>query len=176
MRYTLVFVVTVLSFFAAAVSADPGAIHISGAVAQPSDWTADQLKTQFAAQIKSIDYQSHGQKHTSAAVPLLAVLKAAGVGTDLKMDPKADPKTKNAALRMILVVRGNDGYTVAVTLAELLPEIGNQDAWLALDADGAPLHENEAPAKLIMPSDVKPGRWVHGIASISVVDPNAEKP
>jgi hypothetical protein len=176
MRRILIVITAVGLFFAVSALADPPAIHISVASTQPSDWTTDQLKTQFAAQIKSVDYESHGQKHTSTAVPLLAVLKAAGVGTDLKMDPKADPKTKNAALRMIVVVRGSDGYTVSLSLAELLPDIGNHDAWLALDADGAPLHDNEVPAKLILPADVKPGRWVRGIASISVADPSASNP
>ena len=119
MRSTLIVLVTLLSFFAVSALADSPAVHISVASTQPSDWTADQLKTQFASQIKSIDYESHGQKHTSNAIPLLAVLKAADVGTDLKMDPKADPKTKNAALRMIVVVRGSDGYTVSISLAEV---------------------------------------------------------
>jgi hypothetical protein len=172
MRKALFIFAAILSLFAASAFADPAAIHISGAVAQPSDWMANQLKTQFASQIKSIEYQSHGQKHTSNAVPLLALLKSAGVAVDLKEDPKADPKTKNAALRLIVIVRGTDGYTVALSLADILPDIGNGQAWLALDADGAPLRANETPAKLVLPSDVKPGRWVRGIASISVVDVN----
>ncbi len=173
MRNTLISLATVLFFFAVNALADPATIHISGPSTQPSDWTADQLKTQFAAQIKSIDYQSHGQKHTSNAIPLLSLLKTAGVAADLKEDPKADPKTKNSTLRLVIVVRGNDGYTVALSLADLLPQIGDQEAWLALDADGSPLPANESPAKLILPSDVKPGRWVHGIATISILDVNA---
>jgi Oxidoreductase molybdopterin binding domain len=183
MRNSLIVLAAVFSVFAAAVLAEApaslvvgGAIHISGAIASPSDWSADQLKSQFASQIKPIEYQSHGQKHTANAVPLLELLKSAGVAIDLKEDPKADPKTKNAALRMIVVVRGTDGYTVSLSLADILPEIGNHEAWLALDVDGSPLRANETPAKLILPSDVKPGRWVRGIASISVIDPNATKP
>jgi len=176
MRKNLFILAVVLSFFAASAFADPAVIHISGAVAQPSDWTTDQLKTQFASQIKSIEYQSHGQKHTADAVPLLALLKSAGVAIDLKEDPKADPKTKNAALRLVVIVRGTDGYTVALSLADILPEIGNREAWLALDVDGAPLHANESPAKLVLPADVKPGRWVRGIASISVLDVNTFVP
>src|SRR5580692_418240 len=110
MRNCLMILATVFSVFAAAALADPttspvttGAIHISGAVAQPSDWTADQLKTQFASQIQSIDYESHGQKHTSDAIPLVALLKSAGVSIDSKEDQKADPKTKNAAFRIVVI-------------------------------------------------------------------------
>ena len=107
---------------------------------------------------------------------MVALLKSAGVSTDLKEDPKADPKTKNAALRIVIIVRGTDGYTVALSLADILPAVGNRPAWLILDADGAPLRANESPAKLILPSDAKPGRWVRGIASISVVDVNTFVP
>jgi hypothetical protein len=183
MRNCLIILATVFSVFAVAALADPttspaasGAIHISGDVAQPSDWTADQLKTQFASQIQSIDYESHGQKHTSNAIPLIALLKSAGVSIDSKEDPKADPKTKNAMFRIVVIVRGTDGYTVALSLADILPAVGNRPAWLILDADGAPLRANESPAKLVLPTDAKPGRWVRGIASISILDVNTLTP
>ncbi len=137
---------------------------------ESSDWTADQLQDHFKIEIQSIDYALHGTKHTAHALPLLALLKSAGLITDLKMDPKADPKTKNLPLREIVIIRGRDGYTVAFSLAELLPAIGNHPAWLALDADSKALPDAETPARLIAPDDSLPGRWVRGIAEISVVD------
>jgi hypothetical protein len=154
-----------------ALSAEPEkSVHIDGAVSNPSDWTTAHLKEQFASELKQIQYTSKGQQHTSICVALLSVLKAAGAQTDLKMDPTADPKTKNIPLRLAVVVRGNDGYTVVLSLAELLPQIRNEEAWLALDADGNALSDRDGPAKLIVPSDKKPGRSVHGIATISVLD------
>ena len=43
--------------------------------------------------------------------------------------------------------------------------------WIALDRDDEPLAERSAPVELIAPADAKPGRWVRGVASITVVDP-----
>ena len=88
--------------------------------------------------VAAIEYETHGHKHVAHAVPLLGVLQAAGIDAKLKMDPKADPKTKNYPLRLSVVVKGNDGYTATFALAELLPEIGDRPVWIALDADNRP--------------------------------------
>ncbi len=148
----------------------PAAIHVAGAIAKPSDWTVSALKKQFAAQIKPVEYSSRGSQHTCNCVPLLAVLTEAGVATTLKMDPKADPKLKNHPLRMIIVVQARDGYAAAFSLAELMPNVGNRAAWLALDMDGSDLSERDGPIKLIVPEDAMPGRSVRGVGSIVVVD------
>jgi hypothetical protein len=153
---------------AAALAQD--VVHIGGAVTKPTDWTPDQIRQQFASDIKPIDYTSKDQKHTSDCVPLLSILKAAGVPTTLKPAPGADPKNKNIPLRMSIVVQGRDGYQVVFSVAELLPDFGKRDVWVALDEDGSPLSDRDEPAKLIVPEDAKPGRWVHGIAAITVID------
>jgi hypothetical protein len=63
------------------------------------------------------------------------------------------------------------------SLAELLPAIGNRSAWLALDIDGEELRARDGPVKLIVPQDSKPGRWVHEIATITILDaPAATQP
>jgi hypothetical protein len=128
------------------------------------------LKSELSADITSITYTGKDQKHTSNAVPLVALLKASGVSTQLKADPTADPKTKHHELRLVVVVQGNDGYTAVFSLAELLGELGNRPVWLAFDADGQPLPAADGPLKLIVPDDQKPARWVHAVRSISVVD------
>jgi hypothetical protein len=61
--------------------------------------------------------------------------------------------------------------TISISLSELLPEIGNRHAWLAMEIDGHPLPARDAPMNLILPDDVLPGRWVRGVASIDAVDP-----
>jgi hypothetical protein len=151
----------------------PASIAVDGVVAHPLSWSAAELRSNLAAQVTEIHYDIHDQHHVAHAVPLLAVLQSAGVGTTLKMDPKVDPKVKNYSLRLSVVVKGTDGYTATFALAELLPEIGDRPVWIALDADGKPLADRFAPVELISPGDVKPGRWVRGIASITVVDPAA---
>jgi DMSO/TMAO reductase YedYZ molybdopterin-dependent catalytic subunit len=86
------------------------------------------------------------------------------------MDPKADPKTKNSQLRLVVIVEARDGYTVAFSLAELLADVGNRPVWLSLELDGQPLSERDGPIRLIVPEDQKPARWVHSVKSISMVD------
>ena len=143
---------------------------ISGdGVAQPHQWTVADLKSQFASQLSNITYQSHGGAHTSACVPLLAVLKAAGVSTELKMDPTADPRTKHLPLRMAIAAEARDGYVVVFSLAELLPEIGNRPVWIALDQDGQALAPKDGPVKLVVPEDTKPARWIHAVDRLEVI-------
>jgi hypothetical protein len=95
-------------------------------------------------------------------VPLLALVNAA--------EPKLDPKIKNQQLRFVVVVEGKDGYMATFALAELMPDEGNREVWVAIDMDAKPLADRDAPASLIVPSDQKPERWVHGIKTIRVVD------
>src|ERR1700722_10756507 len=167
--YLLLSAAILLSAISAAFSADSvPAVHVDGAVTQPSDWTVARLHDELSAQIKPIKYTSGGKPHTSNCVPLTALLKAAGVSIDLKMG--GDPKTKNAQLREVVIITGRDGYAVDFSLAELLPDIGNRAVWLALDMDGQPLPAADGPVKVIVPDDAKPGRWVRELASISVIN------
>ena len=163
---------TLTCCLAAAPATRPAAtVAVSGIVAHPLAWSADDVRSTLAGQVSTVEYESHGHKHKAHAVPLIAVLQAAGTGTALKMDPKADPKTKNLPLRLAVVVKGRDGYAATFALAELLPDIGDRPVWIALDADDKPLADRSAPVELIAPADAKPGRWVRGVASITVVDP-----
>lgn len=168
-------VLLIASLFAAAARADdaPPSVAVGGVVDHPGDWTVDKIKHDLAGDVKRVTFTSHGASHQSDCVPLLALLNAAGAHLDFKMDPKADPKTKNYPLRLTILVKGSDGYTVSFALAELLPAFGAKDVWVALDLDGQPLADKDQPVRLIVPSDQKPGRWVHGVSQIEVVDPTA---
>src|SRR6266404_4943923 len=118
-------------------------IRVQGAVPKPVEWSVGKLQEKLATEVRTVEYASRGQKHTSHAIGLLAVLQAAGAPTELKMDPKMDPKQKNYPLRLSVVIAGHDGYTVTLALAELLKDLGNRQAWLALDADGQPFPEGK---------------------------------
>jgi hypothetical protein len=170
---SLVLLILITTSLAYAGAPAPVGVEVAGALSKPGSWTVDRIKSELADQIKAVEYTSHGDKHTSNAVPLLSLLKASGLAADLKMDPKADPGTKNMPLRMIVLVQGADGYTVTFSLAELLGDIGAKDVWVCLDADGKPLDDKDGPLRLIVPSDAKPGRWVHAVARITVIDPTA---
>lgn len=141
------------------------AIHVGGAVNKPADWTADKLRETFASQLKKVEYTAKGQKHVSTCVPLIAIVQAA--------EPMTDPKHRNFAMRLAVVVAATDGYAVTFGMGDLMPEVGNREAWLALDADGQSLTGRDAPAKLIVPGDAKPARAVWGVTKIEVVDPTS---
>jgi hypothetical protein len=145
-------------------------VHIDGAVAQPSNWSAALLGKAFASDMQTVQYTSKGQKHSAKCVALVALLKAAGVQTELKMDPKADPKSKNYPLRLVVMVAGRDGYTAAFSLGELLPEIGHEEVWLAVEVDGKALAGDDGPARLIVPGDDKPARNVREVGTITIID------
>lgn len=143
----------------------PTAIHVGGGVNKPADWTADKLRETFASQLKKVEYTAKGQKHVSTCVPLIAIVQAA--------DPVTDPKHRNFAMRLAIVVSASDGYSATFGMGDLMPDVGNRQVWLALDSDGQPLSGREAPAKLIVPGDAKPARAVWGVMKIDVVDPTA---
>jgi DMSO/TMAO reductase YedYZ molybdopterin-dependent catalytic subunit len=150
--------------------AGPGAdaITIDGSVAKPGDWTIDRIRTEFADQITSLDYVGHDGPHTSKVVPLISLLKAAGVETQLKT-AKVAPNVKHAELHYAVVVQGRDGYYTVLSIAELMPEMSKNKFYLALDVDGKPWPATEAPMKMIASDDGKPARWVHSVQTISVV-------
>jgi DMSO/TMAO reductase YedYZ molybdopterin-dependent catalytic subunit len=150
-------------------------VHVGGDVPKPGDWSAAQVRKELESEVKPLQYAGHGQQHESNCVPLISLLKAAGVATELKMGPgAAGPKTKHQELRLIVVVQGSDGYTVCFSLAEMMSDVGNRPVWLALDLDGKPLPiPGEGPMKLIVPDDKKPARAVHSIQTITVVNPKA---
>jgi hypothetical protein len=145
-------------------------IEVAGAVEKPAKWTADTLRKQFAAEIKTIEYTSRGQKHSASCVVLSSILHEAGADAQMKMGPDVPPTMKNHALRLAVVVSSFDGYTACFSLAELLPDFGNTTALIALDSDGKPLPEGEGHVRLLVPSDKKPARSVRDVQTINVVD------
>jgi hypothetical protein len=149
---------------------DSDKVHVAGPGIVVSVWGVTQTQTELASDVKPVKYKSHGVEHTFDCVSLVSFLKAAGADTNFVMQPGADPKVKNPQLRRVVIVTGRDGYAVVFSLAELLPAIGDRTVWLALDEDGKPLPEGDGPMRLIVPDDKMPGRAVHEIASIEIVD------
>jgi hypothetical protein len=150
-----------------AAGADPveNAVAVAGDVGQGRSWTLAQIKTELAKDSKTLKYTVKGENHAALVVPLLALVNAAA--------PKLDPRIKNHSLQFVVAVEGKDGYMATFALAELMPADGNKEAWVALDMDDKPLSDRDGPASLIVPTDAKPERWVHGIKTIRVVDLNA---
>ena len=145
-----------------ACAQDVSVVRVEGTVEKPLAATASEIRKQFAADERLIAYTLKGVSHRSHAVPLLAIIRAAG--------PRVRAAVKNHLQAFAVSVRARDGYTACFSLGELLPESGGREAWLAFDQDGQPLPEKEAPVELIVPADAKPARWVHAVQSIVLID------
>ncbi len=138
-------------------------LQIAGAVAKPMNYSSSALRGQFDGSLQAVTYTRKGVKHTAHAVPLWAVVQAA--------QPCVNPQIKNHTLQFVVLVTGQDGYTAAFSFGELAPAFGNKPVWLAVDEDGHPLGEtSEGETDLLVPDDVKAGRWVHSVTRLSVVD------
>ncbi|HUB25388.1 MAG TPA: hypothetical protein VL992_08150 [Tepidisphaeraceae bacterium] len=168
MRSHLCFALILL--IAATARAQSDSIAVTGEVDHPGSFSVSDLKSQFASDLKTIQISRRGQQHSADVVPLLSLLKAAGIKMDLKMGPSVPPTEKNYALRLVVIVTGRDGYAAAFALAELLPQFGNHPVWLELAEDGNALPDRDQPMDLVVPDDVKPGRWVHGIGTITILN------
>ncbi len=146
------------------LAAPPAAgLQVVGAVAKPASDLPSALRGQFQGSLQAITYARRGVKHTAHAVPLWAVLQAA--------QPRINPQIKNHVLQFVVLVSGQDGYTAAFSFGELAPAFGNKPVWLAVDEDGHPLGEAaDGGVDLVVPDDVKAGRWVHSIKRLFVVD------
>jgi len=80
---------------------------------------------------------------------------------------KTNAAVKNDSLGMYAVATGSDGYKAVFSLGELDPSFGNQPDLIAYALGGAALTTNGF-ARLVVPNDVKAGRYVSNLISIEV--------
>ena len=93
------------------------------------------------------------------------------------MGLQLDPSIKNDELSKYVLATGTDGYEATFSLGELDPAFGGSDLadLIAFEANGAPLGTNGF-ARLIVPDDVKQGRWVSNLVDLRVLDAVAAVP
>lgn len=101
-----------------------------------------------------------GKEAEFEGVPLVAVLKAAGVkfGSDLR----------GPALANYLVVEAADGYRAVFSLPELDPDFTDHILLLADRRDGKPLGENEGPLRVVVLGEKRHTRWVRKVVALKV--------
>jgi hypothetical protein len=162
MRNLLLFTSSFLALSTSAFADTPATFTVTGDVQATTTWDGAKIQHEHAADIQTVQYTLKGASHSSHCVPLLTLIDDA--------KPNVNPHIKHHDLQFTVQVQGFDGYTVAFSMAELLPAIGNRKVWVALDEDGAPLKEEGGALEIIVPDDVKPARWVHGITVVTVVD------
>jgi len=142
--------------------AKPTSIKVTGSVTQPGEWTVESIVKEFAGDVKEITFKTKDGTAKARVVPLLKLVNHA--------KPKVDEKAHHPELAFCIVVKGTDGYAATFSMGELLPEIGAAEVYVGLDRDGKPLPEKQQPMSLLVVSDKKGSRHVHGIATVTVVD------
>jgi hypothetical protein len=149
-----------LAFQVPLVSQAPGT-RLHGAVRERV-LTADALRRDLASQVSTVALTTHGKTERYDAVPLIAVLEHAGLlkGTG-----------RNAEIALAVVARAADGYAVVFGLGELLPNTGARDVFVAFAVEGQrPLPADQAPLRLVVPSDRRGARSAFAITEIEVRD------
>jgi hypothetical protein len=139
---------------------------LGGEVGSEQTYTLETLQALPSTEVEVTFMSGSGeQKHTYKGVLLYDLLNAA--------KPTFDSNTKNDALQFYVRVGATDGYAAVIAWGELDPGFGNKQILIAYEEDGKPMTE-DGLARLIVPGDVRGGRYVSNINSISLV--RATKP
>ena len=153
-----------LALGARALAAPPAhsdSIKIEGGVDHPRTLTAGDLQKEPQTSVTISQHTGHGTlSGVFAGASLWALLQEAGV--------TLDSAKKNDLIHHTVTVTGTDGYSAVLSLAEIAPEFGADQAVIAWQQDGKPLAEAGGFARLIVPGDKAAGRAVSAIATIEV--------
>ena len=145
--------------------ADPPAhsdsIKIEGGVDHPRTLTAADLQKEPQASVTISQHTGHGTLSGAfTGASLWTLLQEAGV--------TLEAGKKNDLIHHTVTVTGTDGYSAVLSLAEIAPEFGADQAVIAWQQDGKPLPDAGGFARLIVPGDKAAGRAVSAIATIEV--------
>ena len=161
---SLITAAAVLLAVCTAFAQEPTAVAVRGDVAKPGQWSIEDLKQQFSKEVQSIKFSlgNDTPQQTATGIPLLVLIQAAS--------PKIEKAQKHHDLAYLVIIEAKDSYRVFFSMAELLPQCGNAQAWLIWDVDGKPLAGKEAPFRLVVLSDHGHDRQIYGIATIRLAD------
>lgn len=136
-------------------------VTVSGEVLTPLQLSLKDLQAMTVQEVKTKDMQ--GTEHVYTGVPLVEILRAAGV--TLGRELRGENLTKS------LLLGAADGYEVVYALAEIDPEFTDEVVLLAFSVDGQPLPNGEGPFRIVAPGDKRPARWIRELNSIKVLFP-----
>ena len=148
---------------AGTVSQAGDAVTIIGLVQHAGPLTVEQAM-QLGSESVDVQFQSSKgtEQHRYTGVRLWDVLQHVGL--------QLDTNRKNDQLRKYVVVTAKDGYEVVIGLGEIDPNFGARPVLLAWEEDGTRLAGDRGPFRLVVPGDVRGGRYVTGVVRIEVRD------
>ena len=140
----------------AALAATDPPIAVTGLVSTPLHLTMADLENFPATHVSATQVSGHGPVPLDCSgASLTAIIAKAGLNVGSR---------NNANLAHTLLVTGDDGYAVALSLGEIDPNYGNAPAIIATTCNGKP----EDNPRLVVPTDKHGGRAVQGVVSIEV--------
>jgi hypothetical protein len=118
--------------------------------------------TEFRAlpQVTVKVHNGHSDADESYSGVLLATLLA-------KVNVPLGKELRGPKMTLAVLAKGEDGYSVLLSLAEIDPDFHANQVMVADTKDGQPLGKN-GPFQLIVPDDKRPARWVHNLISITL--------
>ncbi len=143
-----------------AAGATDVALVITGDVGRPLSLSLSDLQRLSHTTLK-VTNSHEGREETYEGVLLGQLLKMAGLAQGEKL--------RGSLMASYLLVRGRDGYRVVLSLAETDSSFQNAEILVADRMNGQPIGSDAGPLRLILPHDLRPGRWVRMLQSINVV-------
>jgi len=158
-RLIAVAVIAVL-LSAGSLFAQRSSLEILGDVQKPRSWSVDEVKKEFADQIRTVKSTvgRSRQEITSTGVPLISLLRAA----ELKMEAAH----RHPGFNHIVILEAYDGYRSYYAFAELVNQ-REKPALLVWEENGKPIPDNEAPFRL---RDGGNRGAIYGITRIIIVE------
>lgn len=142
--------------FPASAHAADAAITVNGLVATPLHLSMADLGVFPTVHVSATQISGRGPVPLDCSGAALgAIIAKAGLNVG---------KGNNAKLAHSVVITADDGYAALVSLGEIDPDYGNQNAILATQCNGKPM---DAP-RLVVPGDRHGGRAVSGVVSLEV--------
>jgi molybdate transport system substrate-binding protein len=141
-----------------------GTLTISGQVLNPLTLTADVLRAAYTPYTLDATYLSGEETITATFTGALLW----DVLSDVQIDANAN--VRNDILSLFIVATGADGYQAVLSWGEIAPEYGGEQVLIAYEQDGAPLPETDGALRLVVPGDVRGGRYVSQLINLSIYD------
>lgn len=136
----------------------PGQVLITGDVVTERVFDTAELDARAHVR-REVPYVTRRcrQTHQVCGVPLHEVLT--------ETPTRLDPRHKMAHLNIVVLATSEDGYQVALSLAEIEPEFGACGALLATRYNGEVLPR----PMLVMPADARASRYVRRLCRLCLV-------
>jgi len=137
------------------------ALTVTGAVDKPLSLSLADLQHLPRATVKALNSRE-GKEEVYEGVLLGELLRQAGV-------PQGE-KLRGAMMATYLLAQGADGYRVVLSLAETDSSFQDSQILVADTRNGQPIGADAGPLRMVVPHDLRPGRWVRMLQSIKVVN------